>query len=107
MTLFTRNDIPDDCQLVEQVVVWGMQILQFNYPDLTFTAALDDNGDPVKIRNIEANDYYYTAPSPAQWAYAGRILVPLNPAFQVEGKTYKHAKSFGDAPIPPQLRRVA
>lgn len=107
MTLFTRNDIPDDCQTVEQLTVWCLQILQYRYPNLTFTAAIDDNGEPVKIRNIEADDYYYTAPSPPTHAYAGRVLIPLGVDSQIDGKKYKYARSFGDETIPLQLRRVA
>lgn len=107
MTLFTKADIPDDCQTIEQLTVWCLQILQYRYPDQTFVAAIDNNGDPVTIRKIEADDYYYTAPATPTYAYAGRVLIPLSADSQIDGKKYKYAKSFGDAEIPIQLRRVA
>lgn len=107
MTLFSKDQIPDDCQHVEQLLVWCFQILQHRYPDVTFTPTLDENGEPLKIRNIEADDYYYTVPTPATHAYAARALILLSKESQLDGRLYRYAQSFGDAEIPSQLRRVA
>ena len=107
MTLFTKDQIPDDCQHVEQLLVWCFQILQHRYPEKTFTPALDENLKPVEIRCIDAKVYYYTVPIPATYAYSAYALIQLEPESQLDGRKYKYAKSFGSGEIPSQLKPVA
>lgn len=100
MTAFTATQIPVTIRSVEQLVVWGMEILQHNYPSLEVVEFLDDNGDPVSRRAVESNKFFYTAPNPAQWRHSSRLSVPVSNQHQVSGHIWNHVKEFGDLPIP-------
>lgn len=110
MTQLTRDtngkiiQIPPDVDTVEKLKVWCSEVLAYNYPNVTSVEALDTDGNPIKMRCIESNAYYFTAPSSPVWRHSSRSSIELAPEFKVYGKPWNHAKSLGDSPVPPQMQ---
>lgn len=107
MTLWNRDETPTNIQTIEQAIVYFGEILQNAYPDKTVVTALDENGEELKARSIEANKFYWTAADPPEWRYSARFEIKLSPNHQIYGRIWEHALSLGDAAIPLQMRKVA
>jgi len=107
MTRFLTTDIPQQIQTIEQLVVWCAEILQNQFPNVTCVETLDQDGNDIKVRRVEGNKFFYTAPQVPTWRYLTRIEVDLNADHQVYGRIWDHAVSLGDTPIPQGMKRVS
>lgn len=108
MTLFLKTQIPDEIQTVEQLSVWCSEILSNLYPNLTCVEQISaETGEDIKVRRIEANKFYYTAPEVPAWRYASRSFIDISSDHQRYGKIWQHARDFGDAAIPTEMRKPA
>lgn len=105
MTRFLRTDIPETIVDVEQLIVWGMKILQYNYPETTYTEFVDDDGEPLPRRAVEANEFFYTAVKPGQWRHSARISLELAPEHNVSGKIWDHVQPLGQKAIPAGMKQ--
>lgn len=105
MTLFRRELIPDEIQTLEQLMIWGGEILQNAYPDVTVVTNLDENANEIKARAVEASKFYWTAPDPAEWRYSARFEIKLSANHQIYGRIWEHALPIGNATIPLQMRK--
>lgn len=105
MTRFLPEQIPVGIQTIEQLIVWGGEILQNGYPDQTVIINLDEDGNEVKARDVEASKFYWTAPDPAEWRYSARFEIKLSPNHQVYGRIWDHAQPLGNFDIPAQMKR--
>lgn len=106
MTRFLTSEIPESIQTIEQLIIWCGEILQNLNPNLTCVETLDQNGNEIKVRRIEANKFYYTAPQVPTWRYLTRIEVDISSNHQVFGRLWDHAIILSDLPIPQQMKRV-
>lgn len=104
MTLFLTTDIPDEIQTIEQLLVWGSEILQYLYPNTQVTDSIDSNGDPQKSRVIESNKFFFTATETGVWRHAARHLIDLDNNHLATGRLWNHAKSLGNGVIPVEMK---
>lgn len=108
MTLFLRERIPVEIQTIEQLHIWTSEILQNRYPNLVCVEQINpETQEDIKVRRIEANKFYYTAPEIPTWRYVCRTEIDISPDHQRYGKLWEHALQFGDAAIPSEMLKVA
>lgn len=107
MTQFLPTQIPETITTVEQLVVWGMEILQYNYPNELAIEFLDEAGEPIDRRVVEAGIFFYTAPFPPEYRHSSRLTVPVNKDFKTTGHTWDHVEPIGNLPIPVGMKKVA
>lgn len=107
MTRFLTTDIPQQIQTLEQLIVWCAEILQNVNPNVVCVEALDENGNEIKVRRVEANKFYYTAPQTPTWRYLTRIEVDMSSDHQIFGRIWEHARDISDAAIPQGMKRVS
>lgn len=106
MTQLTRDangkilEIPPSITTLEQLVSWGIENLQYLYPDLTSVEALDSNGDPIKFRCVESHKLFITATGTGVRRHIGRISFEMKPDYTITGKAWNNVKILGDATIP-------
>lgn len=106
MTRFLPSEIPEQIQTIEQLMIWGNEILQNLYPNQTVVAQIDpQTGEDIKVRQVEANKFYYTAPEIPEWRYTARQEIKLHSDHQRYGRLWDHALSFGDLAIPQQMKK--
>lgn len=107
MTRFLKSEIPESIQTIEQLAIWCAEILQHINPNLTCVETLDQNGNEIKVRRIEANKFYYTAPQIPTWRYLTRIEVDIRANHQVFGRIWDHAIDMSDLPIPQGMKQTS
>lgn len=111
MTKLEKAWIPNDIDSVEKLIVWGMEILQYKYPETTYIDSLDQNGEDLDLRVAEGNPFFLTAPSPAEYRYLSRSAIKLSPDHKLYGKLYQHALPIDNPAnpqsVPPELRQGA
>lgn len=107
MTQFLPSYLPAEITTLEQLRVWIDEVLVYLYPNKTIVQTLDQNGDDVLSRQIEAYKYYYTAPATPEWRYVSTCSIKLSPNHHVYGRLWEHAQSLGDDAIPTQMRRTS
>lgn len=107
MTQFLPSYIPQEITTVEQLVVWASEILVYLYPDNSLVQTLDQNGDEITARQVEANKFYYTAPTIPEWRYVSTYSIKLSPNHHVFGRVWEHAQPVGNETVPTQMRRVS
>lgn len=98
------TDIPSNIQTVEALTVWCMEVLQNAYPEAETIEFLDENGDPLPRRTVEANKFFYTAVTPGVWRHSSRVSIEIDKAHQVSGHVWDHAKPIGNAAIPAGMK---
>lgn len=106
MTQFLPSYIPAEITTIEQLRVWCDEILVYLYPDKTVVETLDNEGNEIKSRVIEANRFHYTAPVPSEWRYVTRSSIKLSANHHVYGRVWEHAQIVGDQAVPAQMRKV-
>lgn len=111
MTTLNQAWIPADIDTVEKLYVWCSEILQYSYPNLLYTDSLDQNGEELKLRVIESNPFFLTAPEIPEYRCLLRGAVKLSPNHKLGGKLYQFALPFDNpsSPIavPIEMRRAA
>lgn len=106
MTKFLPADIPASITTVEQLAVWCAEVLQNLYPNTLVIEFLDEAGEPIDRRAIEAGLFFYTAAFPPEWRHSSRLSVTVAKDFQATGRIWDHVGILGDSPIPTGMRRV-
>lgn len=104
MTAFLPANIPSTIQTIEQLVVWGMEILQTNFSEVNCVEFLDENGEPLPRRVIESNTFFYTALNPGEHRHSARISVKVRAEYKTTGRVWDHVATFGDTPIPVGMK---
>lgn len=100
----TGSNLPSSITTVEALAVWALTVLNNSYPDLKVVEAIDDEGQDVEVRAVEANTFYITASETPTWRYLARLSVPLRKEFQQSGKIWEHVRILGDDAIPPAMK---
>lgn len=100
MTSFSKAQIPDSITTTEALAVWVAEIHQYLYPNTFCVEYLDNDNLPIKRRVIESNQFYFTAPNPAEWRHASRHSIKLKPQFKTRGRVWEHAEEIGEEEIP-------
>lgn len=100
MTPFNKNQIPASITTTEALAVWLAEIHQYNYPEILCVEYLDNDNLPIRRRVVEANQFYFTAPQPAEWRYASRQSIKLKPQFKTSGRVWDHVEVIGNEEIP-------
>lgn len=111
MTTLKKEWIPNNIDSVEKLWVWCAEILQYRYPNTLYTDSLDQNGEDLKLRVIEANNFFLTAPTIPEYRYLSRSAIKISPDHKLYGHIWEHAISFDDAAnpqsVPAEMRQVA
>lgn len=105
MTQFLPSQIPAEITTVEQLAVWCMEILQYLYPNELVIEFLDEAGEPIDRRAVEAGLFFYTAPFPPVWRHTSRFTIPVS-NHQVSGHIWDHADILGNLPIPAGMKKA-
>jgi hypothetical protein len=101
MTTLQKIWIPNNIDSVEKLWVWSAEILQYRYPNVLYTDSLDQNGEDLKLRVIEANTFFLTAPEPSEYRYLSRSAIRISPDYKLGGRIWEYAIPF-DSPTSPQ-----
>lgn len=104
MTAFLPEFIPPQIDTFEKLVVWGMEVLSYQYPALTATEFLDNDQSEVKRLTVETNLYFITAVEPPIWRHVSRFSVPVSPDYKVTGRIWEHAEELGNLPVPAGMK---
>jgi hypothetical protein len=104
MTQLIRDQIPLNIGTVEQLIVWGTEVLNNLYTDIKAVEGLDIEGQPVKARVVDVTRFYVDTANDKGWRYVTRFSFPLRKEYQQEGKVWQHIASVGDLPVPPPMR---
>ena len=106
MTQFLSTQIPATITTIEQLTVWCMEILQHLYPNELAIEFLDEAGEPVDRRSVEAGIFFYTAPFPPEWRHSSRFTIAVSNQHQVSGHVWDHADILGNLPIPAGMKKA-
>jgi hypothetical protein len=111
MTVLQKAWIPNDIDSVEKLIVWGLEILQYRYPNVLYTDSLDQNGEDLNLRVVEGNNFFLTASTTPEYRYLGRVAVKISPDYKLYGKIWNHAIAFDNPAspqsVPAELRQAA
>lgn len=103
MTVLQKAWNPNNIDSVEKLLVWCLEIMQYRYPNTLYTDSLDQNGEDLKLRVVEANNFFLTAPAIPEYRYLGRAAVKISPDHKLYGKIWEHAIPFDDAANPQSV----
>lgn len=106
MTQFLPSYIPQEITTVEQLAIWCSEILVYLYPDRSVIQTLDNDGEEISSRQVEANKFYYTAPETPEWRYVAQSSIKISQNHHVYGRIWEHAQPIGNDVIPAQMRRA-
>lgn len=106
MTQFLSNQIPATITTVEQLAVWCMEILQYLYPNDLTIEFLDEAGEPIDRRSVEAGIFFYTAPFPPEWRHSSRFTIAVSDNYKKTGHIWDHVDILGNLPIPAEMKKA-
>lgn len=111
MTKLEKAWIPNNIDSIEKLWVWCAEILQYRYPNKLYVDSLDQNGENLQLRVIEANNFFLTAPAIPEYRYLSRSAIKISPDYKLYGKVWEHAIQFDDAAspqsVPAEMRQAA
>ena len=96
MTAFTTSDLPSSVNTVEELVVWGLCVLNELYPNQTIVEAAGRAS-----RQAECAPFYIEAASTPTWAMIGRCVLPMASTWrQGTVKPWAAVSEIGTVAIP-------
>lgn len=101
MTLFDRNQLPQQIDRVEELVAWGTTVLNDLYPDVT---VIESPGSATRRAN--SSPFPVVNGSTTSWIMINRLTLDLAPTWRRQGKLWLAVQPLGQLTIPPEFYQV-